>query len=183
MNQPFNKSSIIAQSAQAFDELTNYVLEIKEKTFFQSPGNNKWSVAENIIHLVKSTHTTTLACRLPKFVLRLVSGKPNRPSRNYQELLDKYESKLKAGGRASARYVPKSPSKKDSKEKIVYQWESATSAYLNALSKNWNDDNMDAYIVPHPLLGKITIRELAYFTIFHTLHHFRAIRQMEIIQH
>jgi DinB superfamily len=182
MSQPNTKSSIIEQSVKAFDELTNYIIEIKDRKFFLSPGNNKWSIAENIIHLIKSTQTTALACSLPKFVIKIVAGKPNRPSRSYEELLEKYELKLQQGGRASSRYVPKPLSKKISKEKIIYQWQIVTGKYLKALDKNWNEQTLDSYIAPHPLLGKITFRELAYFTLFHTHHHFRTIRQLEIIE-
>lgn len=182
MSQLTIKSSIIEQTARAFDELTNYVMEIKERKFFLFPGNNKWSVAENILHLIKSTQTTSLACRLPKFIIQWVAGKPNRPSRNYDELLARYQMKLQQGGLASVRYEPKLLSKKNSKEKIICQWESVTGRYLKALNKNWNEQTLDSYIVPHPLLGKITIRELAYFTHFHTLHHLRTIRQLEIIE-
>lgn len=32
-------------------------------------------------------------------------------------------------------------------------------------------DELDKYILPHPLLGKLTIREMMYFTIYHVEHH------------
>jgi len=30
---------------------------------------------------------------------------------------------------------------------------------------------LDLYILPHPLLGKITLREMLYFTAYHVYHH------------
>jgi hypothetical protein len=42
---------------------------------------------------------------------------------------------------------------------------------INAIEKKTTDPHLDHFIAPHPLLGKITLRELCYFTIYHTLHH------------
>jgi len=30
---------------------------------------------------------------------------------------------------------------------------------------------LDKYILPHPLLGKLTLREMLYFTAYHVAHH------------
>jgi hypothetical protein len=30
---------------------------------------------------------------------------------------------------------------------------------------------LDEYLLPHPLIGKLTIREILYFTIYHNLRH------------
>jgi hypothetical protein len=40
----------------------------------------------------------------------------------------------------------------------------------------WKDDQLDHYIAPHPLLGKLTLRELCYFTIYHAGHHLNIIK-------
>ena len=39
-----------------------------------------------------------------------------------------------------------------------------------------HEEDLDRYLAPHPLLGKITLRELAYFTIYHTHHHLQIIK-------
>ena len=39
-----------------------------------------------------------------------------------------------------------------------------------AIIKNEIKD-LDVYILPHPLLGKVTLREMLYFTIHHNEHH------------
>ena len=33
------------------------------------------------------------------------------------------------------------------------------------------ENELDKYIFPHPLLGKLTLREMLYFTIYHVRHH------------
>ena len=42
------------------------------------------------------------------------------------------------------------------------------------LSK-YTEEEFDQYILPHPLMGKLTLREMLYFTIYHVQHHDRQI--------
>jgi len=112
---------------------------------------------------------TNLVYSIPKFILRLSVGKANRPSKIYTELVAKYKAKLQAGGRATGAFVPAEI--KTDKIKLLQQGNRQTSTYLLFLNKNWQDAQLDSYIAPHPLLGKITLRELCYFTIYHTEHH------------
>jgi DinB superfamily len=167
---------IILTSKAIFEELADYCMNIPENIFFDHPSNNKWSIAENIRHLVISTNTTTIAYSLPKWIVRWVGGKPNRHSKTYKELVAKYTSKLQEGGRASGRYVPKKISSAYTKEKLLQEWQQATTRYLNVLNKKWTEETLDNYLAPHPLLGKVTLRELCYFTHYHTEHHFNIIK-------
>ncbi|MBK7609450.1 MAG: hypothetical protein IPI18_20745 [Saprospiraceae bacterium] len=35
----------------------------------------------------------------------------------------------------------------------------------------FSEAEIDRYLIPHPLVGKITMREMFYFTVFHAGHH------------
>lgn len=172
-----NKDEIITASANAFRQLTMACDDLDEAIFFRLAGD-KWSVAENLQHLVISTKMTRLAYRLPRWIVRWVGGTPNRPSRNYDEVLAKYKRKLTEGGRASSRYVPKSLEKKYSKDKLMRNWKKATDDYIYALNNCRSDNDLDHYLAAHPLLGKLTLRELCYFTLFHSLHHLETIQKI-----
>jgi len=91
-------------------------------------------------------------------------------------LVAKYKLKLEQGGKASGRYVPKFISPKISKDKLLKTYNKVMLRLIGSINKNWTDPQLDHYIAPHPLLGKITIRELCYFTIHHTLHHLNSIQ-------
>ena len=41
---------------------------------------------------------------------------------------------------------------------------------------NHTQFELDSYRLPHPILGKITLGELAIFTSFHTSHHFELLK-------
>lgn len=168
------KTAIIAASEKIFSAFADTCNHMNETVFFDKPGS-KWSVAENVQHLIVSTSTSTLAFSLPLFIVRLVAGEPNRESRTYDALVEKYKAKLAAGGAASGRFVPKPITIKAGKEKLMAKWKSTTEKYLAALLKSRTENDLDNYLVKHPLLGKITLRELCYFTIYHTEHHLNII--------
>jgi hypothetical protein len=46
------------------------------------------------------------------------------------------------------------------------------------IGKIKQEERLDQYLAPHPLLGKITLRELTFFTIYHSHHHLDSIRKM-----
>ena len=98
-------------------------------------------------------------------------------SRTFDELVAKYKLKLEQGGRAGGRFIPKQISSEIGKEKIVQSFSNCMNKLANAIDKKWNDPQLDQYIAPHPLLGKITLRELGYFSIYHTYHHLTIIKE------
>ncbi|MBN8578769.1 MAG: DinB family protein [Cytophagales bacterium] len=41
----------------------------------------------------------------------------------------------------------------------------------------FSEAELDLYILPHPLLGKLTLREMIYFTCYHVQHHQELVKQ------
>ncbi len=168
------KEEIRKASKAIFNQFTDVCLQIPDERFFLQP-QQKWSIAENVDHLIRSIKTTRLPYSLPKFFVRMTFGKPNRDSRSYEELVAKYKMKLEQGGKASGRFIPKTKAVK--KIEVVREWQKRNEKYLESLDLKWKDQQLDQYIAPHPLLGKITLRELCYFTIYHTEHHLNIIKR------
>ena len=42
---------------------------------------------------------------------------------------------------------------------------------LSQAIKKWKDTDLDQYYIIHPILGRLTVREMLFFTIYHTEHH------------
>jgi hypothetical protein len=80
--------------------------------------------------------------------------------------------------RATNRFVPKPVEIKYGKQRLMDNWNRATAKFINTLNKNRSEKELDQYLVKHPLLGRITLRELGYFTIFHTEHHLQSIQNI-----
>jgi len=168
-----HKEEIIKASKTIFNEFSDTCLQIPEDKFFFLPAE-KWSIAQNVDHLTRAVKTTRLAYSIPKILIRTLFGKANRQSKSYNELVAKYKLKLEQGGKASGRYLPKTRISK--KLSLIQKWQRENETYLEAVELKWSDDQLDHYIAPHPLLGKLTLRELCYFTIYHTEHHLNIIK-------
>jgi hypothetical protein len=177
MTGQLSNSMIEEQLLLVASQLTGFCDSLSEVDFFYQP-DGKWSPAQQVRHLTIATKTSLLAFTLPKFLVRRVGGKPNRPSRTYDELVAKYKLKLEQGGKASKRYIPKPVSADIGKDILLNGFHASMKKMSTALHNKWKEHQPDLYIVPHPLLGKITIRELGYFNIYHTLHHLESIRTM-----
>ncbi len=53
-------------------------------------------------------------------------------------------------------------------------WNQSSDDLLAAMDR-WRDSDLDRLRLPHPLLGKLTVREMLYFTLYHNAHHARRI--------
>lgn len=151
---------------------TKYIQGLSLRQLEFAPAD-KWNALQQTEHLIKSIEPVNMALALPFFVLRLLFGKANRTSKSYDELVAKYQSKLKAGGRAPGRFVP------EGKEKNTEVLEGKLLGLVDSLKKKVNalsEDQLDQYILPHPLLGKLTLREMIYFTIYHVQHHHKLVK-------
>ncbi|MDB5284458.1 MAG: DinB family protein [Bacteroidota bacterium] len=169
-----SKSEIVGEMKNSFDLLCQ-VGEAVPDNAFNISKENKWTTAENLEHLARATKMTTMAFTLPKFLHVLLYGKPGRTSHGYSKLVDNYEKKLEAGAHATGVYVPK---KTDyTKPELLDKLKANGNKLTNALSANWSDEQLDHYQVSHPILGLLTVRELAYFTIYHNGHHLETIRK------
>jgi DinB superfamily len=140
-----------------------------DETTFVSTALGKWSAGQHLEHLIRSSQPVYMAIGLPFFVLRLLFGKPNRPGRNFDELVQRYREKLNKGGAASGRFVPPPVpyNQKDQKIKEFLQLKDKLQKRVLVLSPT----KLDNCLLPHPLLGKLTIREMLFFTVYHTEHH------------
>jgi hypothetical protein len=176
-----NKEQILSVSKNTFASLTVLCSDINDQLFFEKPAG-KWSAAENVKHLVLATNISTLAYSLPKFIVKWIAGTANRPSCTYEELVTKYRQKLANGGKASGPFIPKPLPTGSSKKLLLTQWNVSNQKYISKLTENRTEKDLDRYLVRHPLLGRITLRELCYFTIYHTIHHQQIIKERALVK-
>lgn len=170
------KIEVTSKLKDVIAEFESFCQKMDEQQYFAAQ-NDKWSISENTRHLMLAVTPVILAFTLPKFILRLFFGKPNRNSRSFDELLTKYKGKLDAGGKASKPYVPNGQKVDVTKETELKKFLLLHARLISKVDK-WKDVDLDAYLLPHPLLGKITLREMLYFTTFHIQHHFQTIMNL-----
>ncbi len=164
------KQAIIQKLSEGFSIIEATIHQSDGDAFYQKK-DEKWSAAQNIQHLILSVKPLNLAFTLPNFAL-LFFGKLNRDPRNYQEMVEKYHQKLAEGGVSTGQFTPKDED--GNKEEIIKQFRTVNDTFLKKVDE-FTEEDLDKYLLPHPLLGKLTLREMLYFTIYHTLHHHKAI--------
>tara|TARA_R110001592_G_scaffold38767_1_gene127738 strand:- start:271 stop:798 length:528 start_codon:yes stop_codon:yes gene_type:complete len=139
------------------------------KDEFEYAPEGKWSAGQQMEHLIKSTSPLHKGMGLPKFLIKFKFGKANRPSKTFDQLVERYKEKLGLGRVASAAFTPQKINFNE-KERLINQLQSNIESINKKLDK-WTEAQFDEFILPHPLLGKITVREMLYFTIHHADHH------------
>ena len=170
-----NKTLIIKHLNESFDKLIYWFNQQDDSTFDKIYIEGKWTAGQHLGHLYKSTKPVNKIMRIPKLLLRYKFGTNNRSEKTFEALVKKYESKL-LEGRAIApnRFTTDilAPEEKQNwLQKIDYE--------RHLLIKNlnrWSEKALSKYIIPHPALGKLTMREMMYFTILHTDHHRMALK-------
>ncbi|MFN2437646.1 MAG: hypothetical protein ABR503_00500 [Chitinophagaceae bacterium] len=84
------KQVIIKMLLENHQKFTAYVSLLNDREFDFSLQNEKWTAGQQADHINRSISPLNLALRLPKWLIKLLFGKANRPSKNYEELVKKY---------------------------------------------------------------------------------------------
>ncbi|MBK7426478.1 MAG: DinB family protein [Saprospiraceae bacterium] len=163
-----NREEIIQQLKTHHQVFVEYILGLSEKDFSRNI-EGKWTAAQQFEHIHLSTKPLKFALKLPAWFLKLYIGKANRASKSYEELVAKYKLKLEQGGRAGKAFIPKGINAQE-RQDLSNKLNKTIESICKSLSK-YSENELDILILPHPLLGKLTMREMMYFTILHVQHH------------
>ncbi|PQJ78156.1 DinB family protein [Polaribacter porphyrae] len=151
---------------ELFDWLEEQPLENWEKG-----PQNKWTTGQHILHLVNSLQLLNNALSYPKFLLKYKFGVCNRPNRDYKTVAKKYQEKLEKNQDRAKKFNQKLkvPILKE-RERLLTRFQ-IQQKKLQYKTKKISDKNLDTLLIPHPLMGKMTIREIIMWTAHHTQHH------------
>lgn len=143
---------------------------LSDVDFIRSPGN-KWSTGQQLDHILKSVAPITKAFNVPPSVLESKFGLSQRPGHNYKDLVNIYQKALetKTDFPMPERFVPTEISlenRKSSLNELMELIERLTTGITQ-----FEENVLDSHILLHPLLGKLTLREILYFTAYHVTHH------------
>jgi DinB family protein len=178
VDPPATRPEIVAELNRLHEESTRYWRAFPTDAFFR-PFGAAWSPADNVRHLTKSIRAVARALSLPRLFALVAFGPAFRPSRPYAEVVETYRAALAAGGRAG-RFAPapRTPPAdlEEWREEIMRHREEAARALVRGLER-WSERALDRCRLPHPLLGKLTVREMLFFTLYHNLHHVHVVER------
>ena len=166
-----NRRAIIEALEAVHEAGVEYWSDFTTAEFF-APIGAQWSPAEHVRHLTRAMTPLLPVLRVPRLALRMMFGSPAYPSRSLEALEAQYAKALAAGGTAGRFAPPPDHATADlARRNEIMDAHSETLRGLTQAMEKWTESQLDAYRLPHPLLGRLTVREMMLFTLLHNEHH------------
>jgi hypothetical protein len=174
--EPQSGADILGALRGLHSEADAYLRTLSASTFVE-PQGEKWSPADHVRHLRKSISPLVPALAMPRFVILGMFGWSRRGSHSYPALREIYLRALDDGGQAG-RFAPSPrPLPADAehyRDEILAEWQRTSDELLVEIAR-WPETSLDRCRLPHPLLGKLSVREMLFFTLYHNSHHLNLI--------
>lgn len=168
-----NKIALIEQFKANHEELMKYINQLTN-TEFTTSTNGKWTPGQQLEHVYLCLVPIAKVLSSKTFILEKF-GVINRAVWNYDEVIHNYTTALSQGGKAPEKFLPAAV---DVNKKALIM--NDTTSTLNSICESLNDyteAELDSLLLPHPLLGKLSIRELFFLMGYHATHHLNQTKQ------
>jgi hypothetical protein len=140
-------------------------------TEFLLKPSGKWNAGQHLDHLIRGVSRVAGALKLPGMAQGWLFGKTKEPSGTYEELVARYQQVLAGGFKSTEAFLPDEVGAAQQRE--LAQKLRAEVARLTTRVAGYSEEKLDSYLLPHPALGKLTLRQMLYFTLYHVQHHQR----------
>jgi hypothetical protein len=168
-----NKLELSKRLIQEHQSFIDFISSLSNEDLMRS-HDDKWNPAQQLEHVYLCLRPVKLALSLPNIIPAILFGKSKKGSRTYESLVEAYQLKLKNGGKSPSMYKPKKSVRDVDKLKIGLMH--LVNDISNKLS-HFQENDLDGFLLPHPLLGKLTARELIFFALYHVGHHQKQIEK------
>lgn len=168
-----NKTEIIAQLDAAHSDFWDTAMQLPNPTI---SINNKWSVNQNVKHINIGLLRLNNFIKLPKSSIETNFGLSERASMDNESINKLFNNAFEKGVKATSAFTP-DIDLKTSLDELINQGNKSLDTLISNL-QNWSEQELEIYNCPHPFLGKVTAREILYFTIYHVNHHHETIKKM-----
>jgi len=170
---PTSRDTLVAALAEVDEQASALWRSFSPEEFFARPAGGGWSPAQNVTHLRAGTVPITWTLKTPKPLLTVLFGKARSASRSFEVIRDRYQRVL-ASGRGAGPFTPRKKRMPRDPAQAQAQSLEAWQPLIPRLSAGivtWPQEDLDRYRVLHPLIGKLTVLEMLYFTLYHLAHH------------
>lgn len=160
------KQELIKAFYDNHQQLSDYINALTDEEFVYS-GNGKWTAGQQFSHVYLTLLPFPKILPSKDFIAQKF-GKIDRPIWEYETVLQNY---YKTSLQAPPQYLPEQvhPNQKAS---ITTDLQNILLT-IQQLLEPYTDQELDSLVLPHPLLGQMTIREMFYLMSYHAIHHLR----------
>ncbi|MBO3116360.1 DinB family protein [Winogradskyella sp. DF17] len=164
------KESIANLIDEKYSALIEWIENHPDELWTHGP-EGKWTTGQHVLHVLQSTIPLNNALSLPKFVVRYRFGKANRAVREYDAIIKRYKERLEQskGKTFKGSQNMKIPTLSD-KHYLINRIQTE-SKKLQYKTKRISEKNLDTLVLPHPLMGKMPVREIIMWSAYHVEHH------------
>ena len=132
-----------------------------------------WSPVDTVRHLTKSMRAVSQGLALPRWLLRVLFGASHAVARSYDAVVADYHGRLRRGGQAG-RFAPSARAPRgdiEAHRRVVLASHRKAVEQLARQIMSLTRRQTDTLRLPHPLLGRLALREMFLFVLYHNLHH------------
>ena len=172
-----HKDEIVDKLEEKHQILINWLESHDSDKWLEGP-EGKWTAGQQALHLLQSIKPLNDALSMPKFILRYKFGKANRDVRDYDAIVKRYKERLvdAQGKTYKGSQNMKIPTVKE-KKYILNRLQVENKKLQYKTQKRWSDKQLNTYILPHPLMGKMPVREIIMWTAYHVEHHTKILQK------
>lgn len=165
------KDAIADILEEKHQELLNW-LDSQDDEHWETGPSGKWTTGQQALHLLQSIKPLNDAMSMPKFLLKYRFGKANRKVRDFETIVKRYHQRLKEAPNGAV-FGPSQNMKVPTlnEKSYILNRLQVENKKLQYKTKKWKDRDLDNLILPHPLMGKMPVRELVMWTAHHVEHH------------
>ena len=172
-----NKEDIVSNLEEKHSTIIHWLQNQEDDKWLEGP-EGKWTSGQQALHLLQSIKPLNDALSMPKILLKFKFGKANRELRDYDTIVKRYQERLvdALGKTYKGSQNMKVPTLSE-KEYILNRLQVENKKLQYKTLKRWNDKQLDTYILPHPLMGKMPVREIIMWTAHHVEHHTKILQE------
>lgn len=164
------KQELLSRFYKNHQQFMEFINALPDEKFVQR-NNDKWTPGEQLKHVYLTLTPFPKALASKEYILNKF-GTSSRPAWDYNTVIENY---FKTSRKATAQYVPEEI-RAEEKAQIIADLEEILPR-IQQLLNGYTEAELDSLVLPHPLLGLMTIRELFYLMTFHATHHLNQTQQ------
>ena len=171
-----HKDEIADLLEEKYHTLLNWLEQQEDSKWICGP-ESKWTTGQQALHLLKSIKPLNDVLSMPRFMFKYTLGTTTADIREYETIVRSYLIRLEE----FKNYPPqgrknlKVPTLQD-KQYIMTRLQ-VESKKLQYKIRRISDKNLDTLVLPHPVMGKMPIREILMWTAYHVEHHTKQLQE------
>lgn len=165
-----NRQELIKTFSDNHHTVIAYIQALPDSLFLYR-NHEKWTAGQQLKHILLTLLPFPKILQSKEFIVQKF-GTLQRTTWDYDTVLNNY---LKTSLQAPSQFLPEDilPAQKKG---LITQLEEVITK-INQLFALYNEEELDSLVLPHPLLGKLSIREMFYLMSYHPLHHLNQIKE------